>query len=277
MSRGLALLALLLAVAHAGPRPVALAPDAALLKARVNGRYRMLLRQVRVPDDHKRYGVFKDYGMYPALTQYEGHKNLPAGHWVYVHPTWYIWRDLATKKWTRPWGPEQAAGAPNSTGGDRRTAWALALLVYENHYPGALRKVTVFSSDGTEVVVWEGKDPVRGGIALIPVRVDFKVMRVKLHVASKAVKGWNEIDAVGLLDGTGRTHWAAAAQASSFYGDRTVPAVRLPLPVIRPGQVIVPTPFRLVPDAQETERLRREVEELKRRVAELEKKAGSGK
>ncbi|MHC4492991.1 MAG: coiled-coil domain-containing protein, partial [Planctomycetota bacterium] len=73
------------------------------------------------------------------------------------------------------------------------------------------------------------------------------------------------------------THWAAAAQASSFYGDRTVPAVRLPLPVIRPGQVIVPTPFRLVPDAQETERLRREVEELKRRVAELEKKAGSGK
>ncbi|MHC4819056.1 MAG: hypothetical protein ACYTF8_13475, partial [Planctomycetota bacterium] len=219
MSRGFALLALLLAVAHADPRPVALAPDAALLKARVNGKYRMLLRQIRVPDDHKRYGVFKDFGVYPALAKYQGHKNLPAGHWVYVHPTWYIWRDLAKKKWTRPWGPEQATGAPNSAAGDRRTAWAsrtqdgadewilleypepvlpLALLVYENHHPGAVKRVTAFRSDGTEVVIWEGKDPVHGGVALVPLRVDFRVMRVKLHLASKSVKGWNEIDAVGL-------------------------------------------------------------------------------
>jgi hypothetical protein len=305
MSRALALLALLLGVAHAGPQPVALTPDAALEKARVSGKYKMLLRQVRAPDDHERYGAFTDYGPYPALQEYRGEKDLPAGYWVYVYPTWYIWRDLATKKWRRPWGPEQATGAPDSAAGDRRTAWAsrtedgadewllleyarpvrpLALVVYENHHPGALKKVTVFRSDGAEVVVWEGKDPVRGGIALIPVRADFRVLRVKLHLASKAVKGWNEIDAVGLLDDRGRTHWATAAHASSFYGP--TPIRRLPRPILRPKPIkvpmpfcrapkptVIPTPFRWVPDAGETRRLRRELDELERRVAELEKKA----
>lgn len=295
MCRVLVLLALLIGTAHAGPQPVALQPDAALEKARVHGKYRMLLRQLRVPDDHKRYGVFKDWGTYPAAKEYAGYEDLPAGYWVYVYPTWYIWRDLATERWRRPWGPEQATGAPDSAAGDRRTAWAprtedgadewllleyaaptrpRALLVYENHHPGALRKVSAFRSDGTEVVVWEGRDPVRGGIALVPLRMDFPVMRIKLHLASKAVKGWNEIDAAGLLDRKGKTHWAVAAEASSFYGDRTLRPAPWPTPVVQPPRVIIPTPFRWTRDSPELQRLRGELEALERRVAELEKRAG---
>ena len=46
-------------------------------------------------------------------------------------------------------------------------------------------------------------------------RVDFETVRVKLYLDTKRVKGWNEIDAVGLLNERGETQWANAAQASS--------------------------------------------------------------
>jgi len=41
---------------------------------------------------------------------------------------------------------------------------------------------------------------------------------VKLALASAAVPGWNEIDAVGILDSQGKVHWAKAATGSSSYG-----------------------------------------------------------
>src|SRR5258708_7002333 len=91
----------------ANARLEALPPLEAWRKARVNGKYQMLLRQIAVPDDGKRYADFHDDGP-RQLKQYAGHTDLPAGHWVYVYPNWYIWRDLtAAPKVKRGWGPEQ--------------------------------------------------------------------------------------------------------------------------------------------------------------------------
>ncbi len=144
----------------------------------------------------------------------------------------------------RSWGPEQLTGAPDTLqSGDIGTAWASLstddrdewllltyrgamhasqIHVYETYNPGALSRVTVFDGN-REVEVWKGKDPVKVdaetgvGIAVIPVDVPFAFRRVKLYIDSKAVLGWNEIDAVGVKDTVGTVHWVARARASTTY------------------------------------------------------------
>jgi hypothetical protein len=74
-------------------------------KARV-GRYRGLLKRIAVPQDAGKVSVFADHGSRHGPTDprpdYEGHKALPQGYWVYVHPYWYIWGerqgDLAAER-----------------------------------------------------------------------------------------------------------------------------------------------------------------------------------
>jgi hypothetical protein len=214
-----------------------------LQKSQCNGKYRMLLRQIKVEKDRDRFDDYEELG-YREKADYAGYSELPKGWWVYVYPYWYIWRDLAAKpKPKRPWGPEQAIGEPDThAAGDIQTAWAsqtpddqdewllleyaepvvpTAVLVHETFNPGAVIRVTVFRLDGSEVEVWKGADPTPpgsgSGVSEIPVRTDFKVNRVKLYLDSKSVPGWNEIDAVGLLDEAKKTHWAVAAEASSTY------------------------------------------------------------
>lgn len=58
------------------------------------GKYRVLLRKIYVPQDKGSYGQFSDYGMYTG-DSWAGFNNLPPGHWVYVYPHWYIWREVA--------------------------------------------------------------------------------------------------------------------------------------------------------------------------------------
>src|SRR5262245_33061138 len=65
-----------------------------LAQASVKGKYRNLLRVIAVPQDKENYTQFSDWGYYTG-TEYYTHKNLPAGHWVYVYPRWYIWGDKA--------------------------------------------------------------------------------------------------------------------------------------------------------------------------------------
>ena len=223
--------------------PEALPLGKALRKARVNGKYEMLLRQIKVPADAAQYADFRDLGP-RNVTSYAGFNGLPKGNWVYVYPYWYIWRDLAAApKVKRPWGPEQATGPPDTPqAGDIQTAWASrtpddqdewllleyaepvvaeAVLVYETYNPGALNRVTVFRLDGTEVEVWKGADPTPRnsgkGISEIKFRVPFKTNRVRIYLESTKVPGWNEIDAVGLRDSAGKVHWAVSADASSTY------------------------------------------------------------
>jgi hypothetical protein len=146
----------------------------------------------------------------------------------------------------RPWGPEQATGAPNTPGHPAQgTAWCpatadgqeewleltyaepvepLVLVVYENLKPGALTRVVAFDAEGNELNAWSGKDPSPpdGGdgsaISVVPLKLKkIKIVRVRLYLDSPHVEGWNEIDAVGILDVKGAMHWATAATASSTW------------------------------------------------------------
>jgi len=293
-----------LCAALAPKTPRALPLQESLEKASVDGKYAMLLRQIKVEKDSEKYGAFRDVGP-RTVTDYAGLTGLPAGHWVYVYPYWYIWRDLAEKPTpVRSWGPEQATGPPNTPGaGDFRSAWAsltpdgqdewllleyaepvvpAAILVHETYNPGALVRVTVFELDGKEVEVWKGKDPTAQGagrgVSEITVDVPFKTNRVKIYLDSKAVVGWNEIDAVGVRDAGGKTHWATGADASSTYADQgggvffVVPAAApVPLPVAPAPPVIAPPPApRANAKDERIKKLEQENKNLKEEVKKLQ-------
>lgn len=72
-----------------------LSEDEFLAKVSAKGRYDTLLKIFNIPGDKKKYGIYADEGYDKAQT-YKGHKA-PAGHWVYVYPDWYLWKneDLA--------------------------------------------------------------------------------------------------------------------------------------------------------------------------------------
>jgi hypothetical protein len=93
--------------------------------------------------------------------------------------------------------------------------------VYETYHPGALVCVTVFGPDGAEVDAWLGTDPTpattASGVSTVPLAVKFKISRVRLYLDSSKVPGWNEVDAVGLVDQAGHLQWACDARASSTY------------------------------------------------------------
>lgn len=143
------------------------------------------------------------------------------------------------------WSAAQATGPPDTErAGDCPTAWASAtpdgqaewieltypkavsaraIEIHESYNPGAITKVSLFDQDGNEVVVWMGTAPTPtsgpNSVSRIPVSVDFKVERVKVYLNSPAVRGWNEIDAVGIQYSWGRTLWAEKATASSSFAN----------------------------------------------------------
>lgn len=145
----------------------------------------------------------------------------------------------------RDWGAEQAAGAPDTAeAGDFSTAWVSmtadgqdewlllyyeapvqpsTLKIYENHNPGAVNQISVFSTDGKEIPVWQGIDPTpdsqKQGVSEIPIQTELPVTIVKIYLDSKNHPGCNEIDAAGLVDASGQIHWAMDAKASSSFAD----------------------------------------------------------
>jgi len=153
---------------------------------------------------------------------------------------------LTTEPKKRGWGPEQATGQPDTEGpGDIPTAWASltqddrgewllleygepvkpsALKIHETFNPGAVTKVTLFNQAGEEVEAWKGEDPTPPGsgkgVSEIPLKVDFETSQVTVFLDSPAVDGWNEIDAVGLVDSQGDIQWATKASASSTFAER---------------------------------------------------------
>lgn len=77
------------------PRPTErLTPAQAELAASVNGSYSGLLQRIEVESDYLDYPSFHEAGYHPA-SGYRNYANLPAGHWVYVYPHWYIWEKAA--------------------------------------------------------------------------------------------------------------------------------------------------------------------------------------
>lgn len=221
----------------------------AIAPASLRGHYRTLLRTLEVPEDRAQYGDFYDFG-YWSGSSYAGQQDLPAGYWVYLAPNWHIFKEGSdapgVRQPPRSWGPEQATGAPDTwpKAGDLPTAWAsqtpdgqrewleltyaapvraVAVLVYETYNPGAVDRVTGYDAGGKEIELWSGADPTPAGkdkgISVIAVHPEFDLSRVRIYLDSPKVAGWNEIDAVGLLDDSGKTHWATSATASSTYAD----------------------------------------------------------
>jgi hypothetical protein len=264
--------------------------EEALVKARVNGKYAMLLRQFKAEADAAQYKEFADVGM-RDLRSHAGQNDLPKGHWVYVYPYWYIWRDLtAAPKPNRRWGPEQLIGPPDEELGqdtgknwcsltaDGQDEWLLleyaepvvprAVIVHENYAPGGVYRVTAFKLDGTEVELWQGKDPTSqdepGGISVIPVKAEFKTNRVKVYIKSTEVPYWQEIDAVGLRDAAGKTHWVSAADASSTYAQQSEPTF-VPAVSAVDGQLMQ----RLTKMEADIRELKQSQQEIKEMVKEM--------
>ncbi|QOV92156.1 hypothetical protein [Humisphaera borealis] len=152
------------------------------------------------------------------------------------------------------WSYRQACGAPDTPfAGDQVTAWApsstdaaiewleldfktavtpASVKVVETYNPGGLFKVEAYRPDGTSVVAWEGTDPTPPGSGMgtseVPLKIDFPTRTVRIWIDSPKVAGWNEIDAVGLVDQSGNVQWASAARASSYYGQSGYQSAAIP-------------------------------------------------
>ncbi len=65
--------------------------DDDLARASVGGKYSGLIQRLTCPADRNRYGAFNDYGYWAggAWCRQQGQ----AGYWVWVAPTWYVWRN----------------------------------------------------------------------------------------------------------------------------------------------------------------------------------------
>jgi hypothetical protein len=259
-------------------------------------KYRKLLRTITVENDRATYGEYYDYG-YWSGTAWKDHKDLPPGYWVYVAPQWYIFGECAAAQAApalpaqkRSWGPEQVIGPPDTpSAGDKPTAWASrtadgqdewlrlhyaravvpsAVHVYETWNPGALYRITAQKPDGSEVEIWSGNDPVKlgsgMGVAAVPVKADFATDCVTIYLKSTKVPGWNEIDAVGLMDRDEKIQWAVSVEASSSWADLASESVRDTV-------VVSPTTNARISQLEaKVRQLNGEVEELRQEVKKLE-------
>ena len=144
----------------------------------------------------------------------------------------------------RFWSTDQVLGPPDTpTAGDHTTAWASqtqdnrrewlilefkkkctprAVWVFESYNPGAVDQVSVYDDENVEHVVWRGVDPTSKNAAMgtskIPISFEGEITRVKIFLNSPAVPGWNEIDAVAIVDQDGNRQWASKAYSSSSFG-----------------------------------------------------------
>jgi len=143
----------------------------------------------------------------------------------------------------RQWSPEQAIGAPDTkTAEDLPTAWAsmnpdagpewlqvefakpvelAEVRIRESFNPGAISKVEAISADNKGIVIWEGTAQATPAPSDMVVKPESAVVsnKIKIHLDTTRVKGWNEIDAVELLGKDGARQWAQAATASSTFAD----------------------------------------------------------
>jgi hypothetical protein len=171
------------------------------------------------------------------------------GEWTVTTTTLPGAMGIRLRRAPASWSPQQATGVPDTpTAGDFTSAWASEshdgstewlmveydgeyvpkfIDVYESFNPGGLTRVTFVDDMGKETEVWSGDDPTPHGSGMGTSRIainfpDGKVRatrRVKVYVGRAGYPEWNEIDAVGLIDEAGATHWAVEATASSWYGE----------------------------------------------------------
>lgn len=181
------------------------------------------------------------------------------------------------------WDARQMIGEPNTPkAGDYATAWAprtqdgqkawveldykealspKAIHIYESYCPGAVYQVTAVI-DKKETLLWKGVDPTPRdagmGTSQIPVDTDLEFKRIRIYVNCKAVPGYNEIDAVAMIDAKNDPHWAVDARASSVYSQNV--------------NIKFVDPFQTKEDqlAEQTAELRAKIDTLKKSVRQYE-------
>jgi hypothetical protein len=86
--------------------------------------------------------------------------------------------------------------------------------IHATFNPGAVNRVFGGAADGNLREIWAG-DGVPQTLQKIPVSPPAEISVVKLELDTSKVPGWNEIDAVALVDGAGTAHYEDSATASS--------------------------------------------------------------
>ena len=172
--------------------------------------------------------------------------RLPEGELVYQ---WASSAEASSSFADPEWSAGQAVGPPDSPGcGDYQSAWASAAsdsvetLVLEYPRPVYPLEIVIYQSfNPDQVVKAEVLEPDQGIFSTVlqknPQQVDrpcpyeligivneieFQTDTVRITIdQSQLGLGWNEIDAVGLMDVNGNIHWAIFAEASSTYAEKT--------------------------------------------------------
>ena len=147
-------------------------------------------------------------------------KHDPNGQWATEATASSSYGDAKGKQ---DWSADQATGEPNVEAyRDDNRAWAphdqdmgiewldlkytkpvhaTEVRIRESEGSGAVIKVELFDEAGTAHQVWKGADPTTGlnyMLVKFP-KTSYRTNRVKVTLATNAVPGWNEIDAVQLI------------------------------------------------------------------------------
>ncbi len=153
-------------------------------------------------------------------------KNDPKGQWAVSAKASSTYSNDINNT-SSSYHPFRAAGAPDTEAyGDRDTSWATKesdtglewieleyakpvnasqIKIRQNNAPGAIISVDIYDETGSAHNIWKGPDATQykpSTISWLNIpfeKTAFKTQRVKITLATNAVSGWNEIDAVQLI------------------------------------------------------------------------------
>lgn len=94
---------------------------------------------------------------------------------------------------------------------------AAEIRIHANFNPGAVVRVRGGTGTAELPELWAGSG-LPDAVQTIPISSLTEIGRLKLELDTSKVPGWNEIDAVVLVDAQGTAHWAQEARASSTWG-----------------------------------------------------------
>ena len=151
----------------------------------------------------------------------------PRGQWAVSATASSTYSGDKSPASTTPYSPAMATGAPNVEHyGDDAQSWATemadkgiewlevkfakpvqatGLRIRQNNAPGTIIKIDLVDEGGGKHTVWQGVDDQKYLINTIAWfdktfdKTSYKVSGVRITLATNAVSGWNEIDAVQLL------------------------------------------------------------------------------
>lgn len=101
---------------------------------------------------------------------------------------------------------------------------ATEIRIHASFNPGAIVRVLGGTAEGDLREIWSGTSPAEP-VQTIPLSTPAEISRIKLELDTSKVPGWNQIDAVAIVDGAGNPTWADTASSSSYWGQpQIVPA-----------------------------------------------------